>query len=155
MSTNIQSIPSDCRKFRVAVAPLFVCAFVLGTFGGFCVVLMLDGWPFERLGLVVASASVPVAALVMAWVVSIFYPASFSAEGIYGHSFWGRQRFVRWQGIAAARPFRLLNLRWLRIYRSDYSEVIWLALFQSHKAEFQQEMRRLAPAGSPIFKRWQ
>ena len=117
--------------------------------------LLLAGWPFGRLALAITSATVPVVALVLAWGWSHFYPVSFSAEGISGHSFWGRRRFVGWQGIAAAHPFRFLNLRWLRVYRSDYSEVIWLALFQSHKAEFEREMRRLAPAGSAIFRRWQ
>lgn len=155
MSTNIQSIPSDSRKFRVAVAPLFVCVLVLGLLGLCSVVLMLDGMQFDQRALAFASASVLVCSLVGAWLLSRQFPAAFSADGIYGHSFWGRRRFVRWQGIAAAQPFRLLNLRWLRIYRIDYSEVIWLALFQSHKAEFEREMRRLAPAGSAIFKRWQ
>lgn len=149
------SIPSDCRKFKPAVAPLFICTFVLAALGGFAFVLMLDGSPFEHLALAVASAVVPVAALLLAWVFSFFFPVSFSGDGIYGHSFWGRQRLVRWQDIGSAQPFTLLNLHWLRIYTRDYSAVTWLALFQSHNAEFQQELRRLAPAGNPILKPWQ
>jgi len=144
------SIPSDCRKFRAAITPMFVCVSVMGIFGLFCVVLILDGPHFDRHALAVASASVPVSSLVLSWLLSILYPASFSADGIYGHSFWGRRRFIRWQDVATARRFRLLNLRWLRIYTTGDSKVTWLALFQSHKADFRQEIQRLAPADSPV-----
>jgi hypothetical protein len=151
------STSSGCRNFRVAVTPTFVFVLVLSLFGLFCIILTLtlDGLHLGRRALAVAGVSVSVSSLVMAGLVSILYPASFSAEGLYGRSFWGRRRFVRWQEIAVARSFRLLNLRWLRIYTTDYSRVIWLALFQSHEAEFRQEIQRLAPAGSPIFKHLQ
>ena len=129
---------------------MFVCVLGMGIFGLFCVVLILDGLHFDRHALAVASASIPVSSLVLSWLLTILFPASFSAEGIYGHSFWGRRRFVHWRDVVAARPLRLLNLRWLRIYTTVDSKVTWLALFQSHKAEFRQEMQRLAPADSPV-----
>jgi hypothetical protein len=146
------SIPSECRKFKAAVTPLFVCILVLSMLGLFGVVLSFDGLHFDRLALAVASMSVLTLAPLMAWLSSVVYPASFSADGIYGHSFWGRRRFVRWQDVAVARTFRLLNLRWLRIYTTDYSKVIWLALFPANKVEFLKEIHRLAPSKSPIFK---
>ena len=134
---------------------MFVFVLVLSLFGLLCVMLNLDGLHFDRRALAVAGVSVSLLSLVMAWLGSILYPASFSADGIYGHSFWGRRRFVRWQGIAVARRYRLFNLHWLRIYTSDYSKIIWLALFQSHMAEFREEIHRLAPAGNPVLKHLQ
>jgi hypothetical protein len=122
----------------------------MGMFGLVSVVLILDGLHFDPQALAGASVSVPVSSLIGAWMLSIFYPASFSVDGIYGHSFWGRRRFARWQDIAAARTFSLLNLRWLRIYTIGDGKVTWLALFQSDKVEFRREIQRLAPAGSPV-----
>ncbi len=130
---------------------MFLFILVLGLLGFFCVVLILEGLGFDRHALAAGSASVPVSSLVLAWLLSILYPASFSAEGVYGHSFWGRRRFVRWQDVVAVRAFSLLNLRWLRIYATGESQVTWLALFQSHKSEFREEIQRLAPPDSLVF----
>jgi hypothetical protein len=121
----------------------------MGLPGVFCVVLIIDGVHFDRHALAFATASVPISSLIGAWMLSILFPASLSAEGVYGHSLWGARRFVRWQDIAAARTFRLFNLHWLRIYATD-GKVTWLALFQSHKPEFSQEIQRLAPPVSPV-----
>lgn len=152
---KVISIPSDCRKFKAAVIPLFLCVLLLSIVGLFCVVLISGEWHFDRLEMAGATVFVLVCSPLMAWLLSVGYPASFSADGVYGHSFWGTRSFVRWQDIAVARTFRLLNLRWLRIYTTDYSKVVWLALFQSHKAEFLQEIQRLAPVDSPVFKHLQ
>jgi hypothetical protein len=141
--------PSSCRKFRAAVIPLLVFLLMVALPGLFCVVLVVDGLKFDRHALAGASVFVPVLSAVMAWLLSALYPASFSADGIYGHSFWGIRRYIHWRDIADARTFRLLNLAWLRIYTVD-NRVTWLALFQSDKAKFRQEVQRLAPAGSPV-----
>jgi hypothetical protein len=134
---------------------MFVCVVVLGLLGLFCVVLTVDGMHFDPRALAIGSASVPVTSLASAWLVSILFPAALSSDGVYGHSFWGSRRFVGWQDIAAARTFTLLNLRWLRIYRTGDNKVTWVALFQSHKAEFREEIRRLAPADSPVLNHLQ
>ena len=142
-------IPSSCRKFRAATTPLFVFLLIVALPGLFCLVLVLDGLKFDRHALAAASVFVVVFSAMMAWLLSILYPASFSADGIYGHSFWGIRRFIQWRDIADAKTCRLLNLLWLRIYTTD-NRVTWLALFQSHKPEFQQEIQRLAPTGSSV-----
>jgi hypothetical protein len=86
-----------------------------------------------------------------AWMLSLLCPDAFSADGIYGHSFWGRRRFVRWQDISSVQSFWLGNLRWLRVYAVD-GKITWLALFQSRDIEFRQEIKRLAPPTSPVLK---
>jgi hypothetical protein len=145
------AIPSDCRKFRAAIPPMFFCTIVASLPGFLCVVLILSRVSFDRRGILSGSASIPVTSFLLTSLLSIYYRAGISAEGIYGHSVWGTRRFIAWQEIAGARTFRLLNLRWLRIYGRD-GKVTWLALFQSRPAEFEREIRRLAPDGSPVLR---
>lgn len=85
------------------------------------------------------------------FILSLGFPAGFSAEGIYGHSFWGPRRFVAWSEIKNARTFYLLNLKWLRVYSAG-GKVLWLGLFQSRPAEFREAIRQFAPSNSPVLK---
>lgn len=146
------SIPANCKRFRAAVAPMFACVLVMALFGFFGAVLVLRRVPFDRRALAVATASLPASSLLLTWLLSILCPASFSAAGIYGHSFWGNRRFVRWDDISEVRKFRFFNLPWLRIRARSDGKVTWLALFQSRPVEFQTEIQRLAPAGSLVLK---
>jgi hypothetical protein len=79
-----------------------------------------------------------------------YFPVALCSEGLYGHSVWGVRRFIRWQDVAAVNRFRIINLRWLRIYSRVDKEVVWLAMFQSRPIEFHDEIRRLAPKGNPL-----
>ncbi len=88
---------------------------------------------------------------VFSLLISVGFPAGFSADGIHGHSAMGVPLFVSWSGIKDARVFYLLNLKWLRVYSTD-GRVIWLALFQSRPAEFREEIRRFAPPNSPVLR---
>jgi arylsulfatase A-like enzyme len=144
------SIPADSKKFRAGITPIFLwfLAFCLPLL--VCFILIMDGLRFDWRALVCALAFTLVQSLFWAWILSLLFPVSFSAEGVYGQSFWGRQRFVRWQDIAAARTLRIINLRWLRLYPAAGRKVTWIALYQSLKAEFRQEMQRLAPPDSPV-----
>ena len=146
------SIPADCKKFRVAIAPMFACVLVLALFGVFGAVLVPRRVPFDRRALAIATASLPASSLVLTWLLAILCPAGFSAGGIYGHSFWGNRRFVRWDDVAEVRKFRFFNLPWLRIRAKSNGKVTWLALFQARPVEFQKEIQRLAPPGSPVLK---
>jgi hypothetical protein len=146
------SVPSECRKFRAAIVPMFVFFVVADGLCLFGFVLGRERLHFAPAAVLVAGASLLVFSLIASCALSLSWPAGFSGNGVYGHSFWGVRRFVRWQEIEAARTFRLLNLQWLRIYRNGDGEVTWLALFQSDKNEFQQEIRRLAPPGNPVLE---
>ncbi len=112
-------------------------------------ITIIDGFHFNLGGLAIAGGTCLVSSTVYSWILSVVFPAAFSADGIYGHSFWGRRRFVRWQDVASVKPIRLGNLRWLRIYAAD-GKITWLAMFQARKLEFRQEFSRLAPATCPV-----
>jgi hypothetical protein len=145
-------IPSAGKKFRTPVFSLFIFFVVMGWLVGFAMVLMMDGFNFDRRALVMSGASVMPLGLLAAWGTSLYFTAVLSAEGIHGHSFWGSRRFIRWQDMAEARTFTLLNLRWLRVYSDAEGRVTWLALSQARKREFVEELRRLAPPSSPVLK---
>ena len=143
------SIPSDCRKFRAAVIPMAIFIYV----GGMVILLILivihDGFHFDQRALAFTAGVSLVSSIIYSWVLSFVLPTAFSSDGIYGHSFWGRRRFVRWQDISSVRTFRAVNLRWLRVYATD-GRVTWFPLFQSRGPEFRQEIRRLAPSSNAI-----
>src|SRR5271165_2523423 len=139
------SVPSDIKKFKSAVTPLFVFVFAIAMTVLVCLVLVKDGRHFDRRALAYAAGFQVLFSLGCSWLLSLFFPEAFSPDGIYGHSFWGQRSFVAWRDVTAARTFRLLNLRWLRVY-STSGKVTWVALFQSQGTEFRQEVRRLAPA---------
>ena len=143
------SMPPDIRKFRSAVIPGAIFIFVGGISGLVCLILIIDGWHIDGRAFAFASIFALAFSFFWSWLISFFFPAGFSADGIYGHSFWGHRRFISWHEIATVRNFRLGNLRWLRVYSADGS-ITWLALFQSRGAEFRQEIRRLAPPSSPV-----
>ncbi len=88
--------------------------------------------------------------VLLALTINRFFPVGFSPDGIFGHSLWGRRSLVRWQDISMVRKFNLANLAYLRIYSGPGGKTIWLPLFQSRSAEFQEEIRKLAPANCPI-----
>jgi len=132
---------------------MFAVILVAVLSGVLCVVLIRRLY-FHRQTLAGASVVVLVYSLGAAWLLSVLYPAGFSSDGIYSHSFWGIRRFARQQDITDARTFKLLNLPCLRIYTTD-RKITWLPLFQSHRSESRQEIQRLAPAGSPVLNHLQ
>jgi hypothetical protein len=113
------------------------------------VIPLKNGWHIKWHVLAVAADFAFVYSVICAWAISLLYQDSFSAEGIYGHSFWGFRRFVRWQDVTSARTLRLFNLKFLRLYSTN-GQVTWLALFTAQKIIFREEIRRLAPANNPV-----
>ena len=90
-------------------------------------------------------------ALIMSWLLAVFFPTIVTPEGIYGHSVWGNRRFIRWQDIDHVKPFKLLNLRYLRLYSKDQT-VTWINLFPANPAQYYGTLRRLAPADAALLR---
>jgi hypothetical protein len=129
---------------------MFLFIFFACWFGLLGLILINHGLDVHPPAVAIASAFLVLYSLAVASMVSLLFPAAFSADGVFAHSSWGMRRFVSWKEITAARPFRVLNLRWLRLYTTRSRKVTWLPLFQAHKTEFQQEIQRFAPPGSPL-----
>ncbi len=145
---------SESNVFRVAIRPLFwffLFSGLTGTFGFILISRGLDG--FSTQGMAVSAIGVVPSSLFFSWLMSLLYPVHVSEEGLRGHSVWGGRMFCAWQDITEARKFRLINLRWLRIYSAKDRKVMWLPLFQSHEREFFEAIAQFAPADSPILTR--
>jgi hypothetical protein len=138
--------------FHSSVLSNFLFLYPAGFLGFLGLVITQDGLDdvgsATCFGLVV---SLPLALLV-SWILSRCFPDIVSREGIYGHSFWGIRRFVRWQDIGKVRGLRLFHLRFLKLYSSADQRVTWIGLFQARAQDFRHEIQSVAPSDSPIRK---
>ena len=142
---------TDARKFRMAILPMWFFILVLGYLFGFVGNLIVFG---RSLDLHTQPAIFGVSAVlagISTVVLRVFFPTSLTVDGVYAHSVWGKPCFAAWRDITRVQPFRILNLQWLRLYTSR-GEVTWLAMFQSHREQFLNELGKLAPANSPMRK---
>jgi hypothetical protein len=111
---------------------------------------MEDGLHFDRVGLLVGAGGGLLFGLLLTWIAHRLFPVAVSADGISAHSFWGVPRYIRWEHIAAARPFRMLNLRFVRLYSTADDKVTWVGLFPADPEAFQQAIRSAMPPNSPL-----
>lgn len=146
--------------FRTAIVPVFWCisasVFVLGTSVGLILVGLDHGWGtawrYAPSAVGVSAVLAVLWAVLWALILHFCFPTRVSSEGVWGYSFWGVRRFIAWEHISMARPFRILNLRWVRLYSSSDTKVTYVALFPSDSASFRAEIHRLAPPQCPILK---
>jgi len=150
MSTSPEQ---DVKVFRAAVLPVFTSTAALGLPLYFCIVIFTEG--LHRVdvpALFIGALAGALAGLVYAWVLTLCFTLKLTPEGVLGHSVWGLRRFIRWQDLATIRPFRFFSLRYLRLYPESGNRPIWIALFLARRADFEQELERLAPPDCPIRK---
>jgi len=155
-----KSITPETKQFRIAIMPGFIFVFIGGMSGAlllaFGLIIFNEGLTAIRWStFLIAGALVTVfwgipASFLWALMIKRFFPLSVSPDGICGHSFWGRQCFIRWPDFAVIRRFNLVNLPYLRIYSRTDKKVIWLPMFQSRPAEFREAILKVAPPASPI-----
>ncbi len=136
--------------FRPAIRPLFL-SFIAVAFPIFLLLVLLDdGLHPDWTALSVATIAMALCTLLSAWALQRLFPVRISADGILGHSIWGFRRFVRWEHIAVARPFRILNLHYLRLYSATERTVTWLPLFPTEPHAFYTAIRSAMPPDSPV-----
>lgn len=150
-------MPSDVKRFKIAIQPMLLYAFVAGFIGlvlGFVLVLVLNGHVAWRNVWGITKFAVPIDVVFCAAVALAMYlvsiPTGIAAEGIYGQSTFGFRRFVRWADIAKVRKLTLLNLQFVRLYSSVDGRVTTVPLFQARPQEFRAEIHKFAPPESPI-----
>jgi hypothetical protein len=159
------SPPTESQQFRSSVPGLFifilVVSFVMSLPVAFCVAVAIGSQSTHETGVPVTPARIlfalvfmwpiyPILSLIGACLLSRFCPTTISADGVTTQSFTGGQRSVRWQDITTAKTLRVLNLKWILVYPAGETKAIQVPLFQPPKAEFIQEIQRLAPPGNPI-----
>ncbi|MEJ0089929.1 MAG: hypothetical protein WDM80_09325 [Limisphaerales bacterium] len=141
----------DYKVFRAAVFPPFLAFTTIGLTIFFAVEIIQDDFahPSALVGGAIAGAFVGFLFSALITKCSSSFTVKLTPDGVQGYSIWGFKRFIQWQEIGAVRPFRLLNLRYLRLY-STHGTTTWITLFLVHRADFDQELRRLAPPNNPI-----
>jgi hypothetical protein len=140
------SMPADCKIFRLKAEPIFYFFFVFSWLVAFGLILRDDGLNFNRLALVVSSASGVVFSYAVAKICHRAFALGVSADGIYVRRRRERMDVVRWPDIKRVRPCRMFNLRWLLIYTTP-GRKIWVPLFlpKSQEVELWREIHRLEP----------
>jgi hypothetical protein len=159
LSPDEMKSKDDVKVFRFAFFPMFFAIVIPGVL--MPTAFWLSAWmkfglqhfPFSRL--VKHGIFTILFIFVYSWVISLFITVRLTQGGIHGHSFWAIRRMIRWEEIKAAKPFRFLNIRFLRLYPLDGKTPIWMPLFLAKPDEFEQEVRRVAPAGNPILEHLQ
>jgi hypothetical protein len=152
-------MPPDIKQFKVSIFSLFFF-FIGGVFIGVVISFFIIGRTDLHRFLYVIEIGIPFFLLLVVIMASLLYvitkPVGFSSDGIYASSQWGFRRFIHWSEIAKVRKYRLLNLKFLKIYSSVDGKVTKLRLFQARKNEFRDEIRKFAPPDSPIlnFLNW-
>ena len=117
----------------------------------FCLTLRLQGWRhLDWKSLLLGAVTIEIAGIAFAWVISVCFPNKLAPSGVHGHSFWGVPRFIRWQDIEKATPFRYLTFRFLRLHPVGGKSATWIAFSQARQKEFEEEIRKLAPPESPL-----
>jgi hypothetical protein len=150
-------IPPDAKVYKPAMFPIFLLIFfggiALGTIG-FIILIMATEENVDLWALVFALAFAYVIGFFYSafcsFLLSFFFPIALSAGEIYAHSFWGLRRYIPWTEIASVKPFRLINLVWLKLYSNQNNRVVYMWLFVKKGEEFRAEIKRLAPADSPV-----
>ena len=136
--------------FRPAVRPIFLLIVAVATPLFLLLVLLDDGLHPHWGALLFATILLISFSILSAWALHFLFPAHISSDGISGHSVWGLRRFVRWEHIASARPIRVINLRYLRLYSTSDHKVTWLALFPADRRGFSSALRSTMPPSSPV-----
>jgi hypothetical protein len=145
------SIPAGCKKFHAAITPMAVLICVTALIIVICTDIDLKTYSFNFYRELLAVGAGIATSFACSGLFSLLYPAAFSADGIYGHSFWGFRRFFRWQNVAKTRTFSIFNLPWLRVFDAD-GRVLWLPLFQRNRKDFREEIQKFVPPGNPVLK---
>jgi len=139
------SMSADCKIFRLKAEPVFYFFFVFSWLVAFGLILRDDGLNFNRLGLVVSSATGVIFSYALAKIGHRVFALGISADGIYVRRGRGRMEVVRWPDIKRVRPYRMFNLRWLLIDTTTGKKT-WAPLFlpKSQEVEFWREIRLLS-----------
>jgi len=121
------------KRFRYAFVPLF--ATIMLTWGIPCF-LWQAFWPDEySSGLILGLTSLPIA-LGMIFIA----PVRVRAASLRCHNFWGINRSVDWDTIESVTPFKLILVRYLRVYHRG-GQPLWMPLSVDDEAGLAAALR--------------
>lgn len=98
-------------------------------------------WITVLLALKVAGGGVLVAAIV-----SRFFPIIANPRGLRARNFWGQAREVAWEDMSAVKPIRwLIWTDFAKISTPESRNIVWLPLFLREQDEFESNVKQWAP----------
>jgi len=143
-------MPERLENFRFAFLPTFVLTLALG--GMTCLLWLLIFYflKLKSAGLPIGLAGAALTSLILAFVAVLYYPISVGAGGLHSFDAWGRYHRVPWSEITTVRPFRLLGLKYLRVFQAGQPRTIWVPLFLSDMNRFRSLVLQHAGSANPL-----
>lgn len=118
-----------------------------------CIAEVIERDPrFAWSSFAIACGSGIVLSFLLAWLLSLMYPTKLDSEGVHGYSFLGLRSFVLWTDIESVRGFRLLNLKYIKLYSKQTGRVTWLGLFPADQTAFWKAIKDFCPSENPLMK---
>ena len=89
--------------------------------------------------------------VLVAAIVSRFFPILVNERGLRARNFWGLAREIDWPEISAVQPIRwLIWTRFARISTPTCRNIVWLPLFLCEQNEFEANVKQWAPPENPL-----
>lgn len=133
------------RAFHLRFAPFALSQIVPGAWP--FALLLWQGPQEWRLWLTVLLAlKITGGGVLVAAIVSRFFPVIANSRGLRARNFWGQAREVAWQDICAVKPIRwLFWTTFAKISTPKSRNIVWLPLFLREQSEFEHEVKQWAP----------
>ena len=124
------------ESFRFAFLPTFLLTLALGGLAWLLWLLIFYLWKIKTTGLPIGLGGAALAALVLTFLVVLFFPVSVGASGLQSFDAWGRYHRVAWTDITAAQPCRVVGLKYLRVQHGTAGRTVWVPLFLADMDRF-------------------
>jgi hypothetical protein len=137
------------ESFRLAFLPVFLLMLALGLLANGVWLLIFFVLKIKTAGLLVGLGGVTVVVVLLAFLAVVFFPTGVGSWGVRGYDAWGLYHNVAWADVEAARPARLLGLRFLRVFPRG-GRPVWVPLFLSDMTRFRGLVAQHAGPGHPL-----
>jgi hypothetical protein len=132
----------------------FVAVFVLGALIGTVVLVADYGFDLSPSGLLVGYGAGGIWAFGFQFLLSRLSFVEVGRDGIWGSTFWGRRRFVRWDQIRSIRRYYVFPMGQVHVRMLDKSPALWLPTHVKRQSNLADDLRNFAPAGNPLVERF-
>lgn len=124
--------------------------FVLGGILGTALIFLDEGLSISLLGLAFGLGCGALWALGFQFLLSRLSYVEVQPDGVGGSTFWGRRGFMKWDQIRSARRYDFLAMGLVHVRASGGSPSLWLPTYVARQQALVQDLRKLAPTGSPL-----
>ncbi|HVF09797.1 MAG TPA: hypothetical protein VNA16_03295 [Abditibacteriaceae bacterium] len=134
-------------SFRVSFWHIFAPIYVIGAMG----IVLIVGPGSTPSALIESLLAGAITGLIYTAIVVNIFKTVVTAEGIRGHSFWGKPVKLSWKEIATVKRTHFIGLKYLKLSSQTKKNVMWLPLFLSNKSGFKAAIKEYAGAQNPLW----